>query len=262
MKCKSSLPLKVKGKKQFIRVLQTFSACKTVKLAAAIHSDDEMLRQVTGEDLIAKEFKMHLNCYKECTRVCSKQSLGGVNSLSVDEGSENETRTANNFKTVCSFIMDYVIGGHQSVSIKVLTEMYGFDKEDSRLRSKVKQRIENEFGHKIASVSIGYHEPQIVVSRSVLEDTGVCNFIKENKNFILKESARHFRSDITEMISKASELPWPKLFHGLTDSLLKVSKNFLDLCFIQHIIHLEMMSVSMLSHFPKILFMLYREVTS
>ena len=112
MKCKSSRPLKVKGKKQFIRVLQTFSACKTVKLAAAIHSDDEMLRQVTGEDLIAKEFKIHLNCYKECIRVCRKQSLGGVSSLSVDKGSENETRTANNFKTVCSFIMDQVISGH------------------------------------------------------------------------------------------------------------------------------------------------------
>ena len=127
MKCKSSRLLKVKGKKQFIRVLQTFSAYKTVKLAAAINSDDEMLRLVTGEDLIAKEFKMHLNCYKEYTRVCSKQSLGGVSSLSVDEDSENETRTANNFKTVCSFIVDHVIGGHQSVSIKVLTEMYGFD---------------------------------------------------------------------------------------------------------------------------------------
>ena len=76
MKCKSSRPLKVKGKKQFIRVLQTFLACKTVKLAAAIHSDDEMLRQVAGEDLIAKEFKMHLNCYKKYTRVCSQQSLG------------------------------------------------------------------------------------------------------------------------------------------------------------------------------------------
>ena len=221
-----------------------------------------MLRQVTGEDLIAKEFKMHLNCYKDCTKVCSKQSLDGVSSLSVDEGSENETRTANNFKTVCSFIVDHVIGGHLSVSIKVLTEMYGFDKEDNRLRSKVKQRIENEFGDKIAFVNISYHEPEIVVSRSVLEDTCVSNFIKENKKFISKESARHIRSDITEMISKAPELPWPKLFHGLTDSLLKVSKNFLNLCFIQHIIHLEMMSVGMLSHFPKILLMLYQEVTS
>ena len=168
----------------------------------------EMLRQATGEDLIAKEFKMHLNCYKEYTRVCSKQSLGGVSSLSVDEGSKNETRTGNNFKTVCSFIMDHVIGGHQSVSTKVLTEMYGFDKEDSRPCSKVKQRIENEFGDKIAFVSIRYHEPQIVVSRSALEDTCVSNFIKENKKFILKESARHLRSDITEMISKAPELPW------------------------------------------------------
>ena len=213
MKCKSSRPLKMKGKKQFIRVLQTFSACKTVKLAPAIHGDDEMLRQVTGEDLIAKEFKMHLNCYKEYTGVCSKQSLGGVSSLSVDEDSENETRTANNFKTVCSFMVDH---GHHSVSIKVLTEMHGFDKEDSRLRSKVKQRIENEFGDKIAFVSIAYHEPQIVVSRSVLEDTCVSNFIKENKKFILKESARHLRSDITEMISKAPKLPWPPTTEALS----------------------------------------------
>ena len=104
-----------------------------------------MLRQVTGEDLIEKEFKMHLNCYKEYTRVCSQQSLGGVSSLSVDEGSENETKTANDFKTVCSFIVDHVIGGHQSVSIKVLTEMYRFNKADGGLHSKVKQRIENEF---------------------------------------------------------------------------------------------------------------------
>ena len=64
--------------------------------------------------------------------------------------------------------MDHVIGGHQSVSIKVRTEMYGFDKEDGRLHSKVKQRIESEFGDKTAFVSIRYHEPQIVVSRSVL----------------------------------------------------------------------------------------------
>ena len=129
---------------------------------------------------------MHSNCYKEYTRVCSKQSLGGVSSLSVDEDIENETRTANNYKTVCSFIVNHLIGGHKSVSIKVVTEMYGFGKEDSRLCSKVKQKIENEFGDKIVFVSIAYHEPQIVVSRSVLEDTCVNNIIKENRKFTLK----------------------------------------------------------------------------
>ena len=264
MKCKSSRPLKVKGKKQFITVLQTFSACKTVQFATAIHSDDEMLHQVTGEGLIAKEFKMHSNCYKEYTRVCSKQSLDGFSSLTVDEDSENETRTANNFKTGCSFIMDHVIGDHQSVSIKVLTELYGFDKEDSRLRSKVKQRIENEFGDKIAFVSIAYHGPKIVVSRSVLEDTCVSNFIKENKKFILKESARHLRSDITEIISKAPELPWPPTTEALSWPNRQSPESVQEFLIskIQHIIHLEMMSVGILSHFPKILFMLYREVTS
>ena len=75
------------------------------------------------------------------------------------------------------------------------------------------KRIENEFGDKI--VSIAYNEPQIVVSRSVLEDTCASNFIKKNKKFILKESARHLRSDITEMISKAPELPWPPTTEAL-----------------------------------------------
>ena len=94
--------------------------------------------------------------------------------------------------------------------------MYGFHKEDIRMLSKVKQRTENEFGDKIAFVSIGYPEPQIVVSRSVLEDTCVSNFINENKKFVLKESARHLRSDITEMISKAPELPWPPTTEALS----------------------------------------------
>ena len=92
----------------------------------------------------------------------------------------------------------------------------GFDKEHSRLRSKVKQRIENEFGDNIAFVSIAYHKPQIVVNRSVLEDTCANNFVKENKKLILKESTRHLRSDITEMISKAPELSWPPTTEALS----------------------------------------------
>ena len=61
MKCKSSRPLGVKGKKQDVRVLQT-SSSRIVKRAAEILKDDDMLLAASGHDLIAKEFKMHPNC--------------------------------------------------------------------------------------------------------------------------------------------------------------------------------------------------------
>ena len=161
--------------------------------------------------------------------------------------------------------MDHVIGGHQSVSIKVLTEMYGFDKEDSRLHSKVKQRIENEFGDKIAFVSIAYHEPQIVVSRSVLEDTCVSNFIEENKKFILKESARHLRSDITEMISKAPELPWPPTTEALSWPDRQPPESVKE--FFRSVLHSTHHTPGddvcrYVESFPRTLFVLYQEVTS
>ena len=53
MKCTSSCPLKVKGKKQDHRVLQTFSACRMVKRAAELQKDEEMLLAIKDQDLIA-----------------------------------------------------------------------------------------------------------------------------------------------------------------------------------------------------------------
>ena len=48
MKCKSAKSIKVKGKKQPIRVVQTFSACKTLKQAATLRNDQEMLSEDLG----------------------------------------------------------------------------------------------------------------------------------------------------------------------------------------------------------------------
>ena len=67
----------------------------------------------------------------------------------MEEADENETQRKGDFDCFCSFVTTYVIDGCQSVSLKALTEMYGFDKEDSRDRSKLKQRLEATFGDKI-----------------------------------------------------------------------------------------------------------------
>ena len=114
-------------------------------------------------------------------------------------------------------------------------------------------------------ITIAYHEPQIVVSRSVLEDTSLNNFIKENRKFILKESARHLRSDITEIISKAPKLPWPPTTEALKWPDRQPPESVKE--FLRSVLHSTHHTsgdvyVGILSHFPKILSMVYREVTS
>ena len=134
----------MKGKKQFLRTLQTRSACNTLQRAATLRNDEDMLLTILGEDLIAKEFKMHPDCYRDYTVVCSKQTAKV--DASIEENNEDEMSRTTDFEAEKDFIERHVIKGRQSVSIKVLTELYGFDNEDSRLRSKVKQKIEKEFG--------------------------------------------------------------------------------------------------------------------
>ena len=66
MKCKSSKPVTLKGKKQYPKNITTEPACKKLKQAARLHNDEHFLFIMSGdEDLIAKEFKMHEKCYKD-----------------------------------------------------------------------------------------------------------------------------------------------------------------------------------------------------
>ena len=210
MKCDSNRPIKVKGQKQDMKVLQTFSACQTLQDAAKLQKDEAMILAISGQDLIAKEFKMHPKCYREYTRICTKQqpsneALAGLPM----EDREQVTNSSTSFEAVCEFIQNHVISGSQFVSLKILTEMYGFDSNDSRLRCKVKKRLEKQFGGSIIFVRVSYHETEIIVSQLALSTTTISSYMKGNKEFILKEAASTLRSDIKSMIENAPELPWP-----------------------------------------------------
>ena len=64
MICGSEGVKKVKGQKQNIKVIQTISACENIQLVASFKKDNNMLLAVTGEDLIAKEFKITTSATK------------------------------------------------------------------------------------------------------------------------------------------------------------------------------------------------------
>ena len=66
--CKKTA-IKVKGKRQVLTKIVTKSAEITLKQAAKLRNDEEMLIAVQDVDLIAKDFQRHEYCYREYTRL-------------------------------------------------------------------------------------------------------------------------------------------------------------------------------------------------
>ena len=134
-----------------------------IREAATLKKDNEMLLATEGQDLIAKEFMMHRKCFKDYTRICSKRPS---NASYIDHHNENETKSNNLY----SFVRHHVIGCMQTASMKLLTDIYGYDGDDTRLRNKVKKKLEEKFPRELLFVSVSYHQPMLVISQKVKYD--------------------------------------------------------------------------------------------
>ena len=210
MKCKLSKPITVKGKKYFPKNIVTISACDSVKRAAILHHDEELILLVADEDLIAREFKMHEKCYRDYTRICSKQNTNSASNFtsSYDENDDSKNR----LEYLLQFVRNRIIDGEQSLSIKLLlTEVYGLDEKDCRMRGKVKQMLVKHFGDELMFVTVSTNEAQVVISKNVLTNTKKASFTKHNKDFVLKEAAKLIKDDVELLIQTALELPWSSL---------------------------------------------------
>ena len=75
MICKKKA-LKVNKKSQPLTKIVTKTAEKTLREAANLKNDTEMVIEVRDTDLIAKEFQKHEKCYHEYTRDCTKRNVG------------------------------------------------------------------------------------------------------------------------------------------------------------------------------------------
>ena len=54
---------------QLPKKLLTLDTANNIKKAAEMTEDEEPLLKITEVDLVAKEFKRHDKCYRDCTRV-------------------------------------------------------------------------------------------------------------------------------------------------------------------------------------------------
>ena len=93
------------------------------------------------------------------------------------------------------------------MSIKLLTEVYGLDKEDCRLRGKVKQMLLREFNDELLFVTVSNNEAQVVLSKNVLTNETKDSFMTQNRDFVLKEAAKVLKADILALIQFVPDLP-------------------------------------------------------
>jgi hypothetical protein len=115
MICKKTA-IKVKGKRQVLAKIVTKSAESTLKQAAKLRNDQEMLTAVQDVDLIAKDFQRHDYCYREYTRLVWEQERN--RDIQTTEGSGN-------FEAVCALVDVHIIGGRECLSMESLMEAYG-----------------------------------------------------------------------------------------------------------------------------------------
>lgn len=69
------------------------------------------------------------------------------------------------FENLCQFVRDRIIDGGQSMSIILLTEVYGLDEENCQLRGKVKQMLLRQFNDELLFVTVLHNEAQVVLAR-------------------------------------------------------------------------------------------------
>ena len=105
----------------------------------------------------------------------------------------------------------------------MLTKIYGLEKEDCHLRGKVKEKLLQHFDDESLFVTVSNNEAQVVMSKQVLSDTKQCNFLHQNKSFVLKEAAKVIRDDVVTMIHLYNLASGCLVPSDITESLLSVA---------------------------------------
>ena len=87
----------------------------TLKAAAQVRDDKDMIASVHETDSIAKEFQKHEKCYREYTRIVRESVLQSKN---------DEDDPHGNIDVVLSIIEKDVLQGQQCLSMETLMKEY------------------------------------------------------------------------------------------------------------------------------------------
>ncbi|CAB4017036.1 Hypothetical predicted protein [Paramuricea clavata] len=163
--------------------------------------DTKLFYKIRYIDLIAKEFKYHDFCYREFTRK--------VANTNTKQFEDNDAK--GNFDKVTDYIQRKVLSQNQVISMTVLHDLYGLHTQDTRYRSKLKNRIVTKFPDQLLFLTIDAKTLQDVISR---EGTNKNTLLKEREE-VIKQAAEYLREDIREYARDSPELQWPPYIEEL-----------------------------------------------
>ena len=205
MICKKTA-IKVRGKRQVLSNIVTKSAESTLKQAAKLRNDQEMLIAVQDVDLIAKDFQRREYCYREYTRlVWEKEKNYNVET----------TERFGNFEAVCELVDDHILSGRQYISMESLMGTYGIGTGVRQRRHAVKAWLLKKYGDCLLFISTEYHTAQIVISRECLETQTISKSLEFSENYAVKRTASLLRDVVLKFVEKSSSLPWPPTIESL-----------------------------------------------
>ena len=230
--CLSSKAIRHQGKKQKPLPLCTKVACQSVWDAATASADEEMLIKIRGQDLIAREFRMHRKCYRDYTRNVSQNRRERIPGPATDG---NEKVDEPNSENLQQFVQEHIIHNGRSVSLRLLTELYGFDPDDNRSRAKVKDKLQASFPGQLLYVTLDYHSAQLVISLKSVTNVDAKGFVRDNDRLCFDRVCEVLQREMDDLISAAKELPWPPTPDALRQEDRKVPQRLSN--FILDLVH-------------------------
>ena len=190
----------------------TFDAEITLKAAPKV-KDKQLYSEIANIDLIAKEFKVYTHCYKRFTKGFTASSSAMENSAE-NTNRNKSTYDAGDFDKVTEYINYEVLSAGKAVSIKSLHKLYGLNVDDTRYRSKLKQRLLKHFGDQIVFLTPTQQERacEIVVPKACLG-----NHVYHSKESVILDATKILCDEIIERFQDSTETICPpsteELFH-------------------------------------------------
>ena len=174
-----------------------------------LKEDSDLLLQIKDQDLIARELVKHEKCYKDYTRIVSKEK---------DETRNNKLAEENidHFEVVCQIIEKRVVDCSQAISMSALIEVYGGSCE-RQYRYVLKERLSKRFSDRIIFSKSEYHEPYIVISAVCLQSTPLASMPLLNDEYHIQQAASILCSETLDFIESKPDLSWPPTVEELLD---------------------------------------------
>ena len=199
--------IKVKGKDQYPTHIRTHTAQESIKKAASLSNDFDMLGQIDGVCLIAKEFKKHEKCYRDYTRAV----FGDETKPSCSQNLYGK----GDYDAVCKVVDIHILGGRKCISLDSLLQTYGIGNGIKQYRYNLKCRLTKTYGEDLMFLTPEQNFAQVVISRKCLETHTIVNNVDLSDDYIVKRAANVLRMNTKLKIQGVPDLPWPPTVDSL-----------------------------------------------